>query len=72
MVFPKSYRQYVKSCWIQDGDNGERFLEMIGKGIYTFGPAYHKELMFLKEQGELRKKRSQEALLALEKRKGKK
>jgi hypothetical protein len=66
---PKRVIDSVKDCWIQDRDNGERFLEMIEKDIYTLGPAYHKELEFLKEQGELRKKRSQEALLSLETRK---
>lgn len=59
----------IKDCWTQDNDNSPRFLEKVDKNIYTLGPAYHKELFFLKEQGELRKKRSQEALHALENRK---
>jgi hypothetical protein len=68
---PKKILENVKECWIRDGDSGERFLDKIGKDTYTLGPTYHKELTFLKEQGERRLKRSREALIAIEKRKSK-
>jgi hypothetical protein len=64
---PPKVKEKVQECWIQDGNDGEKFLEKIDKNIYTLGPSYHKELQFLKEQGERRKQRSREALRAIEK-----
>ena len=68
---PTKIRERVKECWVQDTDEGERFLEKIDKNSYTLGPSYHKELKFLKDQGEYRKQRSRDALLAIENRKNK-
>lgn len=42
--------------WVNDGDDGPKFLVPKGDNRYSFGPAYQKEETFLKEQGLLRKK----------------
>lgn len=60
-MLPKRIKNLVKDCWTKDGDNGEQFLERIDKDAYTLGPSYHKELLFLKEQGALRLKKSEDA-----------
>lgn len=65
---PSRLRNLVKTSWTQDND-GERFLEEKDKNAYTLGPAYHKELKFLKEQGELRKQNSINSIAANDKKK---
>jgi hypothetical protein len=68
-ALPTRVCNLVKESWIQDSDKGERFLEKVDKDAYTLGPAYHKELKFLIEQGQIRKERSRQSQQALENKK---
>jgi hypothetical protein len=43
--------------WLNDGDDGPRFLVATESNKYSFGAAYKKEEDFLKDQGALRKQR---------------
>ncbi len=52
---PKSIFKQTLDRWLNDGDDGPRFLILLGKARYSFGPAYKREEAFQKEQGELRK-----------------
>lgn len=48
----------VQDRWTQDGDDGEKFLEKIVDNFYKLGPKYKKEWDFLREQGLIRTKNS--------------
>lgn len=44
----------IQDRWMQDGSDGEKFLERVEGNFYTLSNGYQKELDFLKRQGELR------------------
>ena len=46
--------------WLNDGNDGPRFLAIKDENRYSFGETYNKEEVFLIEQGFLRKKRQHE------------
>ena len=54
---PPSIFKQALDRWLNDGDDGPRFLVETKNGRYSFGPAYQKEEAFLKDQGVLRKQR---------------
>jgi hypothetical protein len=54
---PPSIFKQALDRWLNDGDDGPRFLVEVESGRYSFGPAYQKEEAFLKDQGVLRKQR---------------
>ncbi len=58
----------VQDRWIQDGDDGARFLEKIDSNYYILGPTYKKTSAFLKQQGLRRIENSRIAKQAIAKR----
>jgi hypothetical protein len=57
--------------WLNDGNDGPRFLVIKDENRYSFGEAYNKEEVFLIEQGLLRRKRQNEGKKSVVKRKKK-
>lgn len=51
---PKEVLKKVHDRWIQDGDDGAKFLEKIEGDFYTLGSDHQKALDFLKDQGKRR------------------
>ena len=50
---PSVFKQALDR-WINDGNDGPRFLNKIENNRYSLGAAYQKEEAFLKDQGFLR------------------
>ncbi len=61
----------VLDRWVQDGNDGPSFLTEVSSDHYSLSNSYHKEAVFLKNQGELRKQQKQRAEKSLQVRKGK-
>lgn len=51
---PPSLGDQVHDRWLNDGNDGPRFLKKVDIEHYTLGAEYAKELGFLKEQGKIR------------------
>ena len=65
---PQSVFRQARARWLVDGDDGPRFLIELEPGRFTFGEKYHKELNFLRSQGQIRKGRQEQGRRSVRKR----